>query len=60
MLRQAISSLNKAMEDAKNDLSVDLVSVSLMDAYSAILAIMGENNEIDISKEIFSRFCVGK
>ena len=60
LLKQAIGSLNKAMEDAKNDLSVDLVSVSLMDAYSAILAIMGENNEIDISKEIFSRFCVGK
>ncbi len=60
LLKQAINSLNKAIEDAKNDLSVDLISVSLMDAYSAILAIMGEDNEIDISKEIFSRFCVGK
>ena len=43
-----------------NDLTVDLLSVSLMDAYSAILEILGEANQIDLSKEIFSRFCVGK
>lgn len=60
LLKQAIASLNKAKEDALNDLSVDLVSVSLMDSYSAILEILGEKNEMDISKEIFSRFCVGK
>ena len=60
LLKQAKESLLKAKEDAKNDLPVDLLSVSLMNAYSAILEILGEANQIDISKEIFSRFCVGK
>ncbi len=60
LLRNAKESLLKAKEDALNDLPVDLVSVSLNDAYNAILEILGEYNQRDISKEIFSRFCVGK
>ena len=60
LLKQAKQSLLRAKEDALNDLTVDLISVSLMDAYSAILEILGEANQLDLSKEIFSRFCVGK
>ena len=60
LLRNAKESLLKAKEDSLNDLPVDLVSVSLNDAYNAILEILGEYNQRDISKEIFSRFCVGK
>ena len=60
LLQNAKEALLKAKEDANNDLPVDLLSVSLMDAYNAILEILGEYNQRDISKEIFSRFCVGK
>ena len=60
LLKQAKNSLEKAMEDAQNDLTVDLISINLMDAYNAILDILGERNRTDLSKEIFSRFCVGK
>ena len=60
LLRKAQESLIQAKEDALNDLSIDLISVSLMEAYESVLSITGENNEIDIAKEIFSRFCVGK
>ena len=60
LLKQAKQALLKAKEDAMLDLTVDLISVSLMEAYSAILEIVGEANQIDLSKEIFSRFCVGK
>ena len=60
LLRQAKSALLKAKEDADADLTIDLVSVNLMDAYNAILDILGERNRTDLSKEIFSRFCVGK
>lgn len=60
LLKQAIEHLNTAKADAENDLGVDLISVSLFSAYKSVLAILGEDNEIDISKEIFSRFCVGK
>jgi len=60
LLKVTKEALLKAKEDASNDLSIDLVSVSLMDAYNAILEILGEYKQTDISKEIFSRFCVGK
>ena len=60
LLKQAKQSLLKAKEDALNDFTVDLISVSLFEAYEAILNILGEGSDIDISKEIFKRFCVGK
>ncbi len=60
LLKQARQSLLKAKEDSENDLSIDLISVNLMDAYNAVLDILGEKNKTDLSKEIFSRFCVGK
>ncbi len=60
LLKRAKTALLKAKEDATNDLPVDLISVSLMEAYNAILEILGDINQADLSKEIFSRFCVGK
>lgn len=60
LLKHAKEALLKAKEDASNDLPVDLIAVSLLEAYNNILEILGEINQTDISKEIFSRFCVGK
>ena len=60
LLKNAKEALLKAKNDACLDLPIDLVSISLMDAYNAILEILGEYRQTDISKEIFSRFCVGK
>lgn len=60
LLKQAKEALDKAKEDALNDLPVELIAVFLNIAYSAILEILGESNQVDFSKEIFSRFCVGK
>ena len=60
LLSKAKESLLKAKEDAENDLTVDLISTSLFDAYTSVLEILGEANQLDLAKEIFSRFCVGK
>jgi tRNA modification GTPase len=60
LLERAKESLQKAKEDAGSDLPIDLVAVSIRDAYESILEILGETNQVDISKEIFARFCVGK
>lgn len=60
LLERAKESLLTAKQDALANLPIDLVSISLKDAYEAVLEILGETNQIDISKEIFSRFCVGK
>lgn len=60
LLERARESLQKAKEDALSDLPIDLVAVSIRDAYESILEILGETNQVDISREIFARFCVGK
>lgn len=52
--------LEQAKDDALNDVPLDLVSVTLQDAYFTLKDLLGENNDADLSKEIFSRFCVGK
>ena len=60
LLKQIKESMLQAKSDSEQDLSIDLVSVSLMDAYRSTMEILGLASDIDISKEIFSRFCVGK
>ncbi len=60
LLKHARMQLKQAKDDASNDLPIDLVSSSIYVAYKDMLDILGEDNKIDISKEIFSRFCVGK
>ncbi len=60
LLNKANESLLKAVTDAENDLPVDLIAVSLTSAYRSIIEILGEDMDIDLSKEIFKRFCVGK
>lgn len=60
LLRKAIDELKKAKIDAENDLSTDLIAVSLHQAYSCLSEILGEDSLTDFAKEIFSRFCVGK
>jgi len=60
LLKKTLISLDKAKNDAEDNLPVDLISVNLNDAYKTILEILGENIDTDFSREIFKRFCVGK
>lgn len=60
LLKSIKENLQKAVYDTKEGVSIDLVSISLYSALQNVLDILGEDNKIDISKEIFSRFCVGK
>ena len=52
--------LNKIIQDNKNDVPIDIINSELKDTYLKILSLNGEDNDFDIAKEIFSRFCVGK
>lgn len=60
LLNKARDNLIKANEDALNNLSIDLISVSIKEAYDALKEIVGLSVNTDLSEEIFSRFCVGK
>ena len=52
--------LEHVLIDVKAEIPLDLINSELKDAYLKTLSILGEDNDFDIAKEIFSRFCVGK
>ena len=52
--------LERALIDVKSEIPIDLINSELKEAYLKTLSITGEDNDFDIAKEIFSRFCVGK
>jgi tRNA modification GTPase len=60
LLRKTYEQLEIAKHEAEIEISLDLISVSLQQAFFTIKEILGENVDNDLSKEIFSRFCVGK
>ena len=41
-------------------IALDVVSIYLKNAYDALKDILGEEVSVDLEKEIFSRFCLGK
>lgn len=52
--------LEQVLTDVKSEIPIDLINSELKEAYLKTLSITGEDNDFDIAKEIFSRFCVGK
>lgn len=60
ILENIKESLNKAIIDAKNNVPIDLINVSIQEAYLKVLSLTGEDHDFDIADEIFSRFCLGK
>jgi tRNA modification GTPase len=59
-----LENMDRALETARNDAvngrGYDLISASLQEAYGDAMRILGLEANIDLSQEIFSRFCVGK
>lgn len=60
LLDKALDSINKAVEELKDDIPVDLLSVDIKEAWGRLGQITGDVVEEDIINEIFSKFCIGK
>lgn len=60
LLNKVKENLLKAKEEASLGITLDLSSVSLKVAYDALKDILGEEVKVDLTDEIFSRFCLGK
>ncbi len=54
---KALSEVKRSMEDG---LSEDFYTIDLMDAYTELGYILGENVDEDLVNEIFEKFCMGK
>ena len=52
--------LNSVLVNASQDVPIDIINLQLKEVYLKILSLTGEDNDFDMAKEIFSRFCVGK
>ena len=60
LLEKIEKELSSAVILTKKDCTLDLISINLTNAYALVLELLGLSNDVDISQEIFSRFCVGK
>jgi len=60
ILKRIDQALIEAKADCDKQAPIDLVSVNLMEAYNLSRELLGEDATMDLTDEIFSRFCVGK
>ena len=60
LLNKVKENLLQAKKEARIHLSLDLIAVYLKIAYDSLKNILGEEISVDLEKEIFSRFCLGK
>lgn len=59
-LEDCLTGLKNVRNSIDNDMEEDFYSIDLMDAYSSLGKIIGEEIEDDLATEIFSKFCLGK
>lgn len=60
LLQRAKESLLQVKKSIENAMPEDFFSIDLMEAYSSLGSILGEEVEDDLVEEIFSKFCMGK
>ncbi len=60
LLKGVKSDLNEVIEKASAGITIDILVETIKQAYLKVLSITGEVYDFDMTKEIFSRFCLGK
>ena len=60
LLSEARESLMLVKEGLDAEVSEDLLTVDMMDAYASLGFILGEEIEDDLADRIFEKFCMGK
>lgn len=59
-LQDAFDSLKLVQKSIRDEMPEDFYSIDLMNAYSSLGRIIGEEVDDDLVEEIFSKFCMGK
>ncbi|MBR4579990.1 MAG: tRNA uridine-5-carboxymethylaminomethyl(34) synthesis GTPase MnmE [Lachnospiraceae bacterium] len=60
LVEDALLAIGKVKESLAMDMPEDFYSIDLMQCYSSLGAIIGEEVDDDLVDEIFSKFCMGK
>ena len=59
-LKEAFDSMTQVSHSIDNEMPEDFYSIDLMNAYTSLGLIIGEEVSDDLVNEIFSKFCMGK
>lgn len=60
LMKKAQENFKNAYEACLNYTPIDLVEIDVREGFDAILDLLGEISKVDLDKEIFSKFCLGK
>ncbi len=60
IIQEAIINTKKAIEEAKQNVPIDMLAFSIKEILESLGKITGETVSDEIIKEIFSKFCLGK
>ena len=60
LINKAIESTRMALNDSKEGLPIDIISINIKQILEALGEITGDNVSEDIIKSIFAKFCLGK
>ena len=60
LLKRSNKLIDEIVSEVNKNAPIDIIAVLLNDLLNIILEIFGDKASLDLTKEIFSRFCVGK
>ena len=60
LLNKALDYINESAEDINNNSPIDIVELSLKEAWNTLGEVIGETYTEELLDELFSRFCLGK
>jgi tRNA modification GTPase len=60
LIKDALNSINLCLNSIDVGMTEDVFTIDLMDAYSSLGKVIGENVEDDLVDKVFSDFCMGK
>ncbi|MDD7132250.1 MAG: tRNA uridine-5-carboxymethylaminomethyl(34) synthesis GTPase MnmE [Firmicutes bacterium] len=60
LLKKSLNNINEVIEEINNDNPIDIVELSLKDAWNNLGEVIGETYTDELLDELFSRFCLGK
>lgn len=60
LLEASFNNIENALKELEKDVPIDLVSIDLVNSLNNIEDILGNRSKVNLSEEIFSRFCLGK
>ncbi len=60
LLKRSDKLIDEILKEVNNNAPIDILAVLLNNLLNVILEVFGDKASLDLTKEVFSRFCVGK